>query len=217
MATQHTYIFMRHGEAEHNVAALSEGDAAYLNPAYKDAPLTAKGREQILESARELLKTYPKIDGILCSPLTRAIQTARCVKEIIPCDQKILLLDPLIECQGGGHICNERLDMPLLQDLNPDVHTYCIPDSGEYTQNLKTNTTRETLTKMQWRGHSFIQMNTYGYVVNKYLPKKSGIILVVSHHETLQAWLGVSLKNSEYKIVKNLKEIKTPHPVYPWT
>ncbi len=207
---------MRHGEADHNVAALSEGDAAYLNPAYKDAPLTAKGREQILESARELLKTYLRIDGILCSPLTRTIQTARCVKEIIPCDQKILLLDPLIECQGGGHICNQRQEAPLLRDLNPDTDTRCVPIASYYTQDTMTSRSRETPTQMQWRAHTFIQMVRYGYLAASYLPKKSGVILVVSHHETLQAWLGVSLKNGEYKVVKDLKEIKIPNSSYTW-
>jgi broad specificity phosphatase PhoE len=34
MTTVPTYIFFRHGQAEHNVAAEVMGDAAYLDPKY---------------------------------------------------------------------------------------------------------------------------------------------------------------------------------------
>ena len=208
---------MRHGEAEHNVAAARDGDSAYLETRYRDAPLTAKGREQILESARELQKIYPKIDLILSSPLTRTIQTARCVKEVLPCPPKIIILEALTECQGGGHICNLRQPMPLLQSLNPDTDCSMIsPYTGFYNDDYRLKRPRENTTSMLWRAHSFL--STIQMRLQKWLPptKQPCTILVVSHHDTLDAWLGKSLKNGEYIIVKDLKDIKTPNAAYTW-
>jgi broad specificity phosphatase PhoE len=213
--TEHTYIFMRHGEAEHNVAAARDGDAAYTDPAYTDAPLTAKGREQVLESARELLKTYPQIDLIWSSPLTRTIQTARCVQEIIPVKaKKILLSDALIECQGGHHICNQRLSKEELTAFNPDVDTKDIVQRDISSVKWYLTRPREDNITMRWRGHSFIHQVRSPHRVPAEV-KKAGplVILVVTHHEVLNAWFEKKMANAEVHIAP-LSAIKVPNRLY---
>jgi broad specificity phosphatase PhoE len=69
------FIFVRHGEAQHNVDFHVKGQAAFTDPANKDAPLTAEGIQQAKATANAL-ETIPLILGIWSSPLTRAIQTA---------------------------------------------------------------------------------------------------------------------------------------------
>ena len=44
-------------------------------------PLSDKGRDQIKEAARALVKLVPKVDLFACSPYTRALQTAELVFE----------------------------------------------------------------------------------------------------------------------------------------
>ncbi|RED53809.1 histidine phosphatase family protein [Aestuariispira insulae] len=67
--------FIRHGQSVFNAASLN-GEPI---PDIVDVPLTGEGRQQ----ARDL-KTQVKeldIDHVICSPLTRAIQTALCAFE----------------------------------------------------------------------------------------------------------------------------------------
>ena len=63
--------FVRHGEAEHNVAPRPWG------PELVDAPLTAIGREQAASSLEALTRALDgTLELILVSPLTRALETA---------------------------------------------------------------------------------------------------------------------------------------------
>src|SRR5437773_1398142 len=70
-------ILVRHGETEANVQQLWHGSL--------DAPLTERGRQQVLATAQQLKKLatrYP-IDAFYVSPLPRAQSTADAIAQAI--------------------------------------------------------------------------------------------------------------------------------------
>lgn len=79
--------FIRHGEAEHNVAARLHGRQEYRKWEFLDAPLTEKGREQARE-ARTVLLPHMKPQVVLVSPLTRTLQTAEEIFQPRPDEEK---------------------------------------------------------------------------------------------------------------------------------
>ncbi|MDX1921560.1 MAG: histidine phosphatase family protein [Alphaproteobacteria bacterium] len=62
--------FVRHGQSEFNVVY----SATLQDPGIRDAPITKRGADQALGAAKHL-KSRP-ITKIICSPYTRALQTA---------------------------------------------------------------------------------------------------------------------------------------------
>ena len=87
------YFVMRHGEAENNVLKMYSSDP-------KIHPLTEKGREQVMETAKVL--DSKKITKIFCSPFLRTRETAAIVAEHLgmPADQ-IIYDDRIREFEFG--------------------------------------------------------------------------------------------------------------------
>lgn len=73
------FYFVRHGQTVWNVENKICGCT--------DSPLTEYGREQARETGRKILAEGIQADGILCSPLSRAKDTAQLISEMtgIPC------------------------------------------------------------------------------------------------------------------------------------
>lgn len=69
----HTLYFTRHGETVWNVEDKICG--------MTDSPLTARGRAQAAELGQKVRASGLHIDEIICSPLSRAADTARAVAE----------------------------------------------------------------------------------------------------------------------------------------
>ena len=68
-----THLFLvRHGETDYNRKGIVQGRGV-------DTPLNEKGLQQAQALARRM--TDEAIDAVHSSPLTRALQTARCVAE----------------------------------------------------------------------------------------------------------------------------------------
>jgi len=108
-------IFLRHAQATHNVAALTRGEAAYLDPAFRDSELTEEGHAQAAR-LRESAVFAP--DVIYCSPLRRCRHT---LLEAFPAAavMQVLLDDRLMEPQG--HVCNHRVDRDELAAEIPEA------------------------------------------------------------------------------------------------
>ncbi|CAM9584461.1 unnamed protein product, partial [Scytosiphon promiscuus] len=71
--------FMRHSIATHNEAASASADAmgsVYLSEAYADSSLSPRGHALVRRARQSMLGLSPTPSIVLCSPLTRAIQTA---------------------------------------------------------------------------------------------------------------------------------------------
>jgi 2,3-bisphosphoglycerate-dependent phosphoglycerate mutase len=74
-------IFMRHGQAESNVDRILAGR-------HMESHLTEQGREQVLDSANQLMKNIA-IENVYVSPVIRTVETAQIVCQILGTDYVI--------------------------------------------------------------------------------------------------------------------------------
>ncbi|EKX49752.1 hypothetical protein GUITHDRAFT_43927, partial [Guillardia theta CCMP2712] len=106
---------MRHGEGEHNAACDIAGDEdLYEDERYFDAGLTNDGKEQARDAGIQLQGS--KLDAVVASPLSRALQTAMIAYRAWKDHSQPTLSDPRFVCvewcrEGmtyGVHPCNRR-------------------------------------------------------------------------------------------------------------
>lgn len=181
-----TFIFIRHGEALHNVANRLHGPIAYTFKENEDAPLSEEGHRQTLEAGKEISKYIEDRDVIIySSPLTRTIQTA---ENVGSCLNVISwkLDDLLIERLGGGHVCNNRKPLEELNTLFPLWDSNYVHDPPEMPLE------REDLATVEERMTRF-----WNWLKSEY-QNTSYCILVVSHQESLTALWGRNFKNAEF-------------------
>ena len=74
-------IFMRHGQAESNVGRILAGR-------HMESHLTEQGRQQVVDSAKQLMKNIA-IEKVYVSPVTRTVETAQIVCQILATDYVI--------------------------------------------------------------------------------------------------------------------------------
>lgn len=173
-------IFIRHGEAEHNVAAALQGDSAQEDPRQQDAPLTEKGKDQVCQSRDEM----PDVDVIFTSPLLRTLQTASIMRQRFGCE--VIVSDFLTERRGLGHRCNDRADIESLQKMFTSFHfAMTDPPTHDSTSEVESDA------DLEQRMESIVN-------IARCMTDCSSIAFV-SHHETLKAQLGESLKNAEWR------------------
>lgn len=156
--------FIRHGEAEHNVAAKIHGDAAYDMPEFWNPSLTEKGIQQ----ARRLQKIMDLHDKyIIVSPLQRALETAF---EGFP--GSTFQIDDRVSEFNPAWRCNRRIDAATLRDEWPEHLIECseaTPTAGE---------TKEDLLE---RAKNFI----------KYAKDRGDDLVVVTHFDFMSAVFAV--------------------------
>ena len=131
---------IRHGEAEHNVAAKIYGDAAYDMPAFWNPSLTDKGIQQArqLQTMIDLQDKY-----IIVSPLQRALETAY---EGFP--GATFRIDDIVSEFNPAWRCNKRIDVATLRDEWPGHIIQC---------SEKTPADEETYENLQLRADKFIE------------------------------------------------------------
>lgn len=187
------FIFLRHAQAEHNVAFHNEGESAFHNPLYKDAKLTEKGIQQAQETANELAKL--DIIDIWCSPLTRCIQTTLEVFEEVNCN-KIYLHDNLLERLGGGHVCNERRAKHELKKEYSFFEMKQLPELPAFWSE------REDNYAVYQRMFMFMKL-----MEDIYKDKSSEkYVLIVSHADAIATFTKKVLENAKY-VILSLQEI----------
>lgn len=173
--------FVRHGHAKHNV------DGDYTNPANQDAALTPSGRAQVYATARELSYKVPHWDAVFTSPLTRCLQTTEEILQEIPSLSRPVVTDFLLECQGGGHICNQRKRRSELQPQYPGMDF-----TMEETPLLHYASPRETHETLERR---------MDFLVKLVRQMEGEHALFVTHHELIEAYVGESLPNAGYYVL----------------
>jgi probable phosphoglycerate mutase len=93
---------MRHGQAESNVSRILAGR-------HMKSHLTEHGRQQVVDSAKQLMKNIA-IEKVYVSPVTRTVETAQIVRQIL----------------GTGYVIDERLyetEMGRLVGMNYEEAT----------------------------------------------------------------------------------------------
>jgi broad specificity phosphatase PhoE len=187
------FIFVRHGEAQHNVAFHEKGQAAFTDPAYKDAPLTQKGHEQARATGKAL-REFQILD-IWSSPLKRAIQTGEEIYEEINCAE-LWLHDSLLEKQGNGYVCNERKYTMDIKKEFPIWKRDFLPEMQPIWFDA------ETETSLHRRMLSFVLLLAHLY---KDVAAGSHVV-IVGHGTALGSLLRWQFKNAEFAVL-TLEEI----------
>lgn len=180
------FIFVRHGEATHNVAYReSKNDAVFTEEKYKDAPLTEKGIQEARDLANKL-RDYigDKTVCIWSSPLTRAIQTAEELFEELNVGNEIYLHDGLLEFQDAYHKCNARISTGDLKKKFSTINTQLLPELPAFWIQSEPAVHRKYRMKM------VLQMIKEICLVDT--------VVIVSHKNALYSLLEKELGNCEF-------------------
>lgn len=177
------FLFLRHGEATHNVAFYAQGAQIFKEEAYRDAPLTEKGRQQAQDVARVF--SGKSFSAIWCSPLTRCLETAEELFEEVTCHE-LYLHDNLLERQGNKYPMNERKAKHELKaafpiwnmDFLSDLPAFWIPHENDYSL----------------RQRMFMLVMLLADIYKDAMDP----ILIVGHADAIQALTGRLLKNAEF-------------------
>lgn len=161
----------------HNLAVLKAGgedgglEEEYKNWAWHDARLTETGREQSA-ALRPKLEGV-KIDVVLVSPLSRAIQTAMIA---VPPGPKFVVEERVRE-RNGTHPCDKRR---TLTEMHADFPDLDLTPLGGHEEDPTWTPEREPWEKTVARAEEMLQ-------VLKDRPEQS--IAIATHNDWLQALL----------------------------
>jgi broad specificity phosphatase PhoE len=182
-----TFIFVRHGEGTHNLAAETEGNAAYSNEAHRDARLTEKGIKQTRDAGAVISAQAPNVVAVWSSPLTRCIQTATHILESVKVPAGSMFLhDYLLERQRKDNTCNFRAEVKEINAAWPQFKTQFLPNvASQWTKDEPQHVVKMRMT-----------------MILEHLKRKytSGVVVVVSHYEALYEIIGRRLDNAEFVV-----------------
>jgi len=110
--------FIRHGVSQHNVLYHNLGKRVFYDPRYPDTKLTPKGVQQSI-TLSNTWKDISKIELVLCSSLSRTLETARNI--FVNMNIPIFALDILKEFPQGLQTCNKRTEKGILINDYPEI------------------------------------------------------------------------------------------------
>lgn len=159
-------FFIRHGEAQHNVAWYKYGEKAYYMKEITDPKLTNTGESQALHLGNNF-KDINSVELVIVSPLMRCLQTATNIflghnVEMIACEEAR-------EFPMGLQYANKRSNKSLLRKEFPHVNFINLKTDEDVLWNSER---LETLDELNTRTE-----NLYTYIKKR--PEKN--IAVVSH------------------------------------
>lgn len=121
-------IFVRHGEAEHNIKKI------LISPNEKESDfiphLTKKGKRQIEELSKKLKNK--KIDRIICSPLARIIETANILRETIEVPMEVN--EDLRDLNPGNLVGQPEKKFYSYLDQSGDIFNTVVPGGESRNQ-----------------------------------------------------------------------------------
>lgn len=183
------FVFIRHGEALHNVANRIHGPIAYSYKENEDACLSKEGHLQTNQAGLELAEIFKdrQVD-VYSSPLSRCIETANNASARLNVQQRVLD-DLLIERLGGGHVCNNRKSFEELSQLFSEWDMQYIHDPPPMPlEREPIHNVRDRMKEM------------WNWLQETYRTSDRGV-LIVSHQESLTALWSRNFKNAEYLVV----------------
>ena len=158
--------FIRHGVSQHNVLYHNLGKRVFYDPRYPDTKLTPKGVQQSI-TLSNTWKDISKIELVLCSSLSRSLETTRNIFSGI--NIPILALDILKEFPQGLQTCNKRKDKSILINEYPEID-FTNVDNIDTMWNSERE---ETIEELENRIHIF----------NEFLKKrKETTIAIIGHN-----------------------------------
>lgn len=200
--------FIRHGETDWNKQGLTQG-------AKNDIELNHKGKEQSTMTAEFLkskLKNDEKYDLILSSPLTRAIQTASIIADVVNYVDDILVKDYLTETDLGKlaiGLTDEQLKKDsFYDDFYKEMNKYFMLDHIDKKLAFD-NMPKIFEDKYEMESHSSIRerINSLITFLRKTKHKK---IIVVTHNGTIE-WINRVILNTNDAIKGDLTNGKNCH------
>jgi len=139
--------FVRHGYALHNKLFWEIGNNAYK---IRDTQLLAEGVEQAIKLG-ETWDNINNIELVVCSPLTRTLDTASLIFK--DTNHKIIALDCLLEYPlGTDENCNHRKNKSVLMTLYPHIDFSLLKDEHYHWSDIE-----ETIPELQKRADTFIE------------------------------------------------------------
>lgn len=202
---------IRHGQTEWNKLGLGQGSEA-------DIPLNDTGRDEALRTGIYLHKKRSSrnpFDLIICSPLSRAVETAEIIAKHIDYKQPIIKLDYLTEV-GQGKLSGKSIKMilndPFYEDFLRIMNDYSAMDKleqveiedKEYPQIFVDKYLMESPTAVYNRIDQLIQFIS---------DTKYNKILIITHNGTIDHF-NKKILNSAYSIKGDLSGGTNCHMTY---
>ena len=176
---------IRHAQSTYNEYSSKRIYTPWLwtkgDPMIQDAPLSSKGLQQarkLHSTSRELRE---KVQLIICSPLTRAIQTMNLVFPDANCH---IIISPLVR-ERGDKLCDMGVPLPIIQEkypqyeylhFNSEIWWSCKEEPPhEFTKETKESLysrQRELIEFLKTRAEEIVVIVTHGQFI-KTLAKKS--------------------------------------------
>jgi len=127
-----TLYFIRHGQTKQNLLHLIQGRIDY--------PLSSVGEERIKEVALKLKEDNYHFDLIYSSPLKRAVESAKIIKDVMDIDSPIIIEDELIEREFGdaeGVPISEEIYNDIMNDKVNHMEKCLLIEKRMLTESLK--------------------------------------------------------------------------------
>ena len=177
--------FIRHGISEHNILFSKYGKSVFYDQRYYDTKLTSDGIEQSIVLGNSW-KGIDKVDLVLCSSLSRTLETARNIFTHI--NVPILALDILKEYPQGLQTCNKRDHKQNLINKYPEIDFTNVDEIDTMWDPVK----EETIDKLEER----IKL------LNEFIKgRNENEIAIISHNSFIGQY-----KDKEIGLIENGKE-----------
>jgi broad specificity phosphatase PhoE len=181
-------FFIRHGEAQHNIAWYKYGEKAYYMKEITDPKLTNIGEGQAIHLGNNF-KEKNSIDLVIVSPLMRCLQTATNI--FMGENVQIIACEEAREFPMGLQYTNKRSNKSLLRKEFPHVNFINLKTDEDKLWNSER---LETLDELNAR-----TKNLYDYIKKR--PEKN--IAVVSHSTFIMNVLYDNVDESHNKELKH--------------
>ena len=177
--------FIRHGVSQHNVLYHNLGKRVFYDARYPDTRLTPKGVQQSITLANTW-KDINKIELVLCSSLSRTLETARNIFNHM--NIPIFALDILKEFPQGLQTCNKRTDKKILINEYPEIDFTNVDD----IDTMWNHEREETIDELDQRIN----------LLNEFLKgRKETEIAIIGHNSFIGKY-----KDNEIGLIENGKE-----------
>lgn len=179
---------IRHAQSTYNKWSYKRIYTPWLwstsDPMIEDAPLSEKGISQAKKLYHSVRELREKVQLIICSPLSRAINTMQIAFPDVNCS---IIISPLVR-ERGDKLCDKGIPLPLLQERYPqyefmhfssDIWWSCDPNPPhdfikESNESLHFRQ-QELIEFLKTRSETIVVIITHGQFIKTLTGKKTQI------------------------------------------